>query len=56
MGRVAKRLSLREAIDTFCRECIYDPDTEGSWKKQVRDCTAPKCPLYKVRPGRRTKE
>jgi len=40
------------AINAMCCECIYDPDALGcgSWRKQVEDCTSPKCPLYNYRP------
>ena len=42
--------SLRGAINAKCRECIYDPQAPGTWRKQVQDCTSPGCPLYEVRP------
>ena len=40
------------AINAMCCMCIYDPDALGcgSWRKQVEDCTATTCPLYKYRP------
>ena len=44
-------MSLRKAINDKCRECIYDPiGGDGNWRQQVMACTAPKCPLYPVRP------
>jgi hypothetical protein len=52
----AERVSLRSAINDFCRSCIYDPAAEGSWRAQVRACTAPACPLYKVRPRTTAKD
>ena len=44
--------SRKEAIDAFCKQCIYDPQSQGlgSWRRQVADCTAKRCPLYPVRP------
>lgn len=45
--------SLRKAIDTKCRECIYDDKSTGTWLKQVEECTAIGCPLYPVRPQTR---
>jgi len=43
--------SLRAAINAKCRECIYDPTSGGgTWREQVAACTAPKCPLFSVRP------
>lgn len=44
-------MSLRNAVDSKCKECIYDEESEGTWLKQVRDCTSLSCPLYPVRPG-----
>ncbi len=36
----------------MCRYCIYDPYSEGTWRKQVEECTGYECPLYKARPMR----
>lgn len=44
-------MSLRKAIDSMCKSCIYDSSPgNGNWRQQVTACTAPKCPLYPVRP------
>ena len=44
-------MSLRAAINQFCRSCIYDPRPgNGHWRQQVSACTAVTCPLYPVRP------
>ena len=43
-------MSLRKAIDNFCKECIYDPNVKGSIVAQVRECGSKLCPLYSVRP------
>lgn len=45
-------MGLRSSINAFCKECLYDPNYAGggSWRKQVQDCTAVHCPLWKVRP------
>lgn len=45
-----KRPSLRTRINAFCKSCIYDRYAAGTWREQVRDCTAPACPLFDVRP------
>ena len=38
--------SLRKAISAFCLDCVgCDPD-------EVRNCSAPACPLWSVRPYR----
>lgn len=42
--------SLRKAIDHNCYECIYDAETSGTWREQVRKCSCLECPLYNVRP------
>lgn len=39
--------SLRAAINAFCCECM------GFDAAEVRACTAPACPLFSCRPGRR---
>ena len=52
----ARRLSnsnvgvLRRAINEMCKSCIYDSHSEGTWRKQVENCTSPDCPLYPYRP------
>ena len=45
-----KRKSLRGSINEMCKQCIYDPKAEGTWRKQIEDCTAKDCALYPVRP------
>lgn len=45
------RLSLRDAIDRMCRNCIYDPLSRGTWRQQVGECSSSACPLHCVRPG-----
>ncbi len=48
---MSKRLTRKQAIDAFCKECIYDPKGgNGTWREQVTNCTAHKCPLYEWRP------
>ncbi len=46
----ANKLTLRTVIDAKCRECIYDPQSEGSWRKQVENCLSPGCSLFPKRP------
>ena len=43
-------MSLRKAVNDKCKECIYDPRSLGTWRKQVEDCTSRLCPLYHERP------
>ena len=46
-------MSLRKAINLKCRECIYDPMADGTWRQQIGACTSPNCPLYPHRPTSR---
>jgi hypothetical protein len=49
--------SLRKAINDMCKACIYDSSPgNGNWRQQVTACTAPKCPLYPVRPVTKPKK
>jgi len=50
INKLVSKVGLRPKIDAFCVECIYDPYSEGTWRNQVADCTAKRCPLYTVRP------
>ena len=44
------KTALRAKLNAKCRDCIYDPHSEGTWRKQVEKCTSFICPLYEVRP------
>ena len=45
------KVSLRGAINSKCRECIYDPvGGSGTWRQQVEQCTSFSCPLWPIRP------
>jgi hypothetical protein len=48
--RESKKAGLKGKIRAFCCHCIYDPYSEGSWLKQVENCTSSHCPLFTVRP------
>jgi hypothetical protein len=44
-------VSLRQAINAKCRECIYDPLSGlGTWRQQVSGCAVYSCPLWADRP------
>jgi len=46
-----KKSTRQQAINTFCKQCIYDPHGgNGSWLLQVENCTADNCPLFAYRP------
>ena len=47
-------MSLRNAINQKCKDCIYDPEVEGGWKQQVSLCELSDCPLWEYRPHPRT--
>lgn len=45
-------MSLRAAIDTKCKDCIYDPRCGGgTWREQIAQCSCVDCPLWSVRTG-----
>ncbi|QPB72242.1 hypothetical protein D5125_17065 [Magnetovirga frankeli] len=50
MNHQASKPGLRGTINAKCIECIYDPFSEGTWRKQVQDCTSWSCPLFPIRP------
>ncbi len=45
-----KKFSLRQAINSKCRSCVFDDANVGSWLVQVTLCSCKSCPLYEVRP------
>lgn len=46
-----KKLTVRQAVNAKCKECIYDPiGGFGNWRQQVGACTSYSCPLYEHRP------
>jgi len=45
-----KRPSLRGAINSMCKYCIYDPSARGNWREQVQACSSSNCPLHPLRP------
>jgi hypothetical protein len=48
--RECKKSGLKAKIRAFCCHCIYDPYSDGTWLKQVENCTSSHCPLFTVRP------
>jgi hypothetical protein len=43
--------SLRAAVDAKCKDCIYDSCAPGTWREQIAQCSAIRCPLWPVRPA-----
>ena len=50
MGRQTMKKSSKKAIANHCKECIYDPLSDGTWRQQFQACTITKCHLYEFRP------
>jgi hypothetical protein len=49
----AKPKGLRTRVNLMCKDCIYDPEGTGTWRKQVENCTVTLCPLWEIRPRSR---
>ena len=49
-----KKRSRKQAIEAFCKHCIYDPTWDGTWRQQTEACEVDDCPLYEFRPMSRT--
>ncbi len=47
--RELKKSGFKSKIRAFCCHC-YDPYSEGTWLKQVENCTSCDCPLFPIRP------
>jgi hypothetical protein len=47
-------MTRQQAINAFCKGCIYDPDSGlGTWRQQVELCASNICPLHPYRPRSR---
>lgn len=42
--------SLKKAIEAKCKDCTYDPETNGTWRDQTEQCQVTSCALWEVRP------
>ena len=49
-----KKRSRKQAIEAFCKHCIYDSKWDGTWRQQTEACETNDCPLYDFRPTSRT--
>lgn len=45
--RLENPRSMRRAVDAMCYECM---GMAPSYRNDIRDCTAPNCPLFALRP------
>lgn len=43
-------MTRQQAINAFCKDCIYDSADGGTWREQVKACTSQDCPLFEHRP------
>ena len=43
-------MSLRNAINQKCKDCIFDEEVEGGWIQQVSQCELTDCSLWEHRP------
>lgn len=43
-------MSLRQAINAKCADCIHDPLAAGTRLQQITLCSCLDCPLWPVRP------
>ena len=48
-------MTRQTAINEKCKECLYDPEVEGTWRMQVEACELTACALYPYRPVSRSK-
>ena len=49
-----KKRSRKQAIEAFCKHCIYDSKWDGTWRQQTEACETDDCELYAFRPMSRT--
>ena len=47
-------MSLRNAINMKCKDCIYDAELPFGWRQQVSLCELADCSLWEHRPKPRT--
>ena len=45
-----KKLTRQQAINAFCKNCLYDPLDSGNWRQQVGRCAITECHLHAYRP------
>ena len=48
-------MTRQQAINEKCKECIYDPAAEGTWRMQTEACELTDCALWEYRPKSRSK-
>ena len=48
-------MTRQQAIEAKCKDCIYDPLDDGTWRQQVEGCDLVDCSLWEYRPKSRPK-
>ena len=48
-------MTRQQAIEAKCKDCIYDPCEEGTWRQQAERCELMNCALWLYRPKSRSK-
>ena len=43
-------MTRQQAINAKCKDCIYDPMSEGTWRQQTGACIDTACALHEYRP------
>lgn len=43
-------LPIKKAVANYCKSCIYDALSGGTWREQVEACSITQCDLYQHRP------
>ena len=49
-NRVSDYRTRQQAIEAKCKDCIYDPLDDGTWRHQVGRCEITDCALWVYRP------
>ena len=49
-------MTRQKAIEVKCKDCIYDPLDDGTWRQQVERCELTDCALWNYRPKSRSKK
>ena len=47
-------MTRQEAINEKCKDCIYDPEVEGTWRMQIETSELSDCALWEYRPKSRS--
>jgi len=48
-------MTRQQAIEAKCKDCIYDPEVDGTWRQQAERCELVECSLWMFRPKSHSK-